>query len=367
MRARSLSFFSVSLAVLLAGAACGGDDDDDAGDTPDAGSDDGSDDDDGDTPDAGDDGGDVDAGDDTVGFETPEGGTIIHEYIRVGDSLAPALGLPKGETTLYRGIAHFLNGMTPELLDLEPAGTCTNVIENENYWLANLGADREYIDVGEVQITSTNDEGETVTITIPQADAKNTSTYPLDNIGRDHSDGVFYQLIQPGAGQYLSSGTVGDLTLTGSADFPATTYEDSVYMPAFFELENPGLNDDFEMVAGEDFTVGWEEVAQPNAPANAFLVELVALINPADGRLVYVCPNAAASTNGEFTIPGDAITGYRATVTALGNDPNAVILLRNTFNHGLVRLNNGEDDNKRRIDVLAVTCYIQLGTTSAGD
>lgn len=364
MRARSLSLFSMSLAVLLAGAACGGDDDDDAGDAPDAGSDDGTD--DGDAPDAGDDG-EVDAGADTVGFDTPEGGTIIHEYIRVGDTLAPALGLPKGETTLYRGIAHFLNGMSPELMTLEPAGQCTNVIDDEQYWLANLGADREYIDVGEVQITSTNDDGETVTITIPRAEAGAPTTYPLDNIGRDHGDGPFYQRLTPGAGDLLSSGTVGDLTLTGSDEFPATTYEDAVYMPALFELENPGLNDPFEMVAGQDFTVGWEEVAQPNAPANAFLVELVALIDPGSGRLVYVCPSAAASANGQFTIPGDAITGYRATVQAQGNNPDQVILLRNTFNHGLVRLNNGEDDNKRRIDVLAVTCYIQLGATSAGD
>ena len=90
MRTHRLSLFSVSLAVLLAGAACGGDDDD-AGDTPDASPDDGSDDDGidaspGDGPDASD--------EDVVSFADAEGGKVINEYINYGESLAVASNFP---------------------------------------------------------------------------------------------------------------------------------------------------------------------------------------------------------------------------------------------------------------------------------
>lgn len=363
MRTHKLLLFSVSLAVLLAVAACGGDDDDDAGDTPDAGADDGADD---DGPDAGDDGGEVDAGADEVLFSDPQGGTVIHEYINYGDTLAEAAGLPDGVRTVYRGMAHFLNAMTPNAMTLPPADVCTNVVTDSTIWVGNLGTGREYIDVGEVQLRGINDDGQEATVTLGRAVDGAPASWPRDNLGLDHGeDGIYYEHIELVAGQFLSAGSLGDLILTGSADYPPTTYEDAVYVPENYELLNPRLNDPFTMTAGQDFTVGWEEVAQPNAPEGYALFELVALVNPATGRPIHLCPSFADEANGEFTIPGEIITDYRETVEALGDNPDQVILLRNTNTHSLVRLENGESDNRRRIDVVSVWCSIQLGATQA--
>jgi hypothetical protein len=362
----------VSLAVLLAGAACGGDDDDDAGDTPDASTDDGADD---DGPDAGDDDG-PDAGD-GVGarFEDAEGGKVINEYINYGDTLAEASGFPKGVRTVYRGMAHFVRSMNPQRLDLPMSGVCTNVVTEELTWLGNMGEDVEYIDVGTVSIRQTNDDGDEVTTELARAEKGAPATWPRDNLFVDHGkDGIFYETISfgeggTGAGEILSAGTRGDVILSGSDEFPATTYEGAVYVPENNALENPGLNEEFTMVAGEDFTVGWQEIAQPNAPAAGELTyelfELVATVNPATGAPIHLCPTVDQNANGEFVIPGEIIADYRETVTALGNDPNAIVLLRNTNAHAVVRLDPTDEDNKRRVDVVSVWCYVQLGATAA--
>ena len=369
MRTHRLSLFSVSLAVLLAGAACGGDDDDDAGDTPDASPDDGADD---DGPDAGDDGGDVDAGDGVVAsFNDAEGGKVINEYITYGDTLAEASGFPKDVRTVYRGMAHFIRGMDPQRLDLPPSGVCTNVVTDNTIWLGNLGKEREYIDVGTVSIRQTNDAGDEVTTELPQAVDGAPMTWPRDNLFVDHGeDGIFYEKIQLTAGDILSAGTRGDVILSGSADFPATTYEGAVYVPENNALENPGLNDEFTMVAGEDFTVGWEELAQPNAPAASEglvyeLFELVATVNPLTGAPIHLCPTVDQDADGEFVIPGEIIADYRETVTALGGNPDAIVLLRNTNAHAVVTLDPTDTANKRRVDVVSVWCYVQLGATAA--
>lgn len=371
MRTHRLSLFSVSLAVLLAGAACGGDDDDEG--TPDA-STDGSDDDDG--PDAGEDDG-PDAGDeDVVTFGDAEGGKVINEYITYGDTLAAAAGFPKGVNTVYRGMAHFITDMDPQRLDLPPSGECTNLVTNTNVWLGNLGEDRTYVDVGTVTIRQLNDDGDEVETELVRAEDGAPMTWPRDNLFVDHGvDGIFYETISfgpntTGAGELISAETRGDVILSGSADFPATTYENAVYVPAHMELENPGLNEAFTMVAGEDFTVGWEEVAQPAAPAASEglvyeLFELVATVNPATGAPIHVCPTFDQDADGEFVIPGEVIADYRETVETLGGDPNAIVLLRNTNAHAVVRLDPTDEDNKRRVDVVSVYCYVQLGATAA--
>lgn len=372
MRTHRLSLFSVSLAVLLAGAACGGDDDDPG--TPDASADDGSDD-GGDTPDAGD-GDGPDAGGDVVTFGDAEGGKVINEYITYGDTLAEAAGFPKGVRTVYRGMAHFVRSMNPQSLRLPPSGVCTNVVTDSGVWLGNMGEDVEYIDVGTVSIRQTNDDGEEVTVELARAMEGAPATWPRDNLFVDHGkDGIFYETISfgeggTGAGEILSAETRGDVILSGSDEFPATTYEGAVYVPADNQLENPGLNEDFTMVAGQDFTVGWEEVAQPNAPAESEglvyeLFELVATVNPATGAPIHLCPTFDQDADGEFVIPGEVIADYRETVETLGGDPNAIVLLRNTNAHAVVRLDPTDEDNKRRVDVVSVWCYVQLGATSA--
>jgi hypothetical protein len=261
--------------------------------------------------------------------------------------------------------------MDPQALRLPPSGECTNVVTDSGVWLGNLGTPREYIDVGTVSVRQTNDDGDEVTTELPRAVDGAPATWPRDNLFVDHGkDGIFYEYIQLNAGEILSAGTRGDVILSGSDEFPATTYENAIYVPENNQLENPGLNDEFTMVAGEDFTVGWEEIPQPNAPAESEgltyeLFELVATVNPATGAPIHLCPTFADDADGEFTIPGEVIADYRDTVEGLGGNPDAIVLLRNTNAHAVVRLDPTDEANPRRVDVVSVWCYVQLGATAA--
>ena len=61
-----------------------------------------------------------------------------------------------------------------------------------------------------------------------------------------------------------------------------------------------------------------------------------------------------------FTIPGASISEYKAVATARGTDPTHALLLRQAVVHILDRLPNGDAKNKRRVDMLAIVCWVQV-------
>lgn len=65
---------------------------------------------------------------------------------------------------------------------------------------------------------------------------------------------------------------------------------------------------------------------------------------------------------GAFTIPGAAITEYKAAAAARGQPTNKLIMLRNAIAHQVVPLPlvTGAATNKRRIDMISLECWAQL-------
>jgi hypothetical protein len=116
------------------------------------------------------------------------------------------------------------------------------------------------------------------------------------------------------------------------------------------------------LVPGVDFPVAWNPATSSNLPPTTQLVGggvigVVWLLD-APGAPTHMC--LVSHSNGQFTIPGSAITEYRQIAQARGLETKHVILQRSALVHQLARLPNGEPTKQRRIDMLALVSWLQL-------
>jgi len=352
-----LAITSFSLLLGLSAFACGDDDStDDGSGTPDGGG--------GGGADAGDGAGADASVDRPPALTDREGGQVLFEYINLDDDLIAAFGLPEGVTTVNRNMAHFIRSQSPEANALPALDDCVNLYETHGWPLGYLegdGQERTYADVGDVSISGKDADGADITIDITEG------TNPLDNWSRSHDQ--FYEAI-PAPANILPDSSFS-LSMSGSDEYPETTYEDVAYMPGHFEGLVPGLNeDDIGLNTTDDTTVQWEVVDHPNKPEGLELLTVVVLGEPLTGAPVMFCPTLAS--NGEFTITAEHVQSYRDSVEArTGKKGTAeqAILLRNHIAHTLGWFDNGEGEaefspeDPRRIDVLSVYCYAQIVNT----
>jgi hypothetical protein len=283
-------------------------------------------------------------------FTDPEGGNVIFEYIYFDTELQAALGLPTGVTTVQRTMAYFMNAHTPEANPLPQPGECMN-LEAMKGWPLYVGP-RTDLDVGTLTIKGKNEAGVDTTIDVPKKPAGN------DNIGRPHD--IFYENISPGAGTYVKPNSRFTMEFGGAGSIPATTFT-NLFMPGGsaegYTLNSPGFEDNGPLVAGTNFPVKWTPGNHSNLPTGYELLGITWLVD-SNGSPTHACPTALS--DGQFTIPGAAITEYKAIATARGTNPAKMILLRQATVHNLSRLPNNDMNNERRIDVLSVLCWAQL-------
>jgi len=357
-----LAIASFSAVLALSTYACGDDDDDDTGETPDAAADDGSGD-----PDAG---SDVDA---AVGPRDPaitdfEGGQLLVEYITLDEDLRAAYSLPEGVNSVARFMGYFVGDQTPQSNPLPAVSadeTCVNLYDTDGWPLGPYdGQDRAELDVGEVTVTGLNSAGDEVSTVVTRTEDS------ADNWQRGHD--LFYQNIPPDAANYLAPDTTYTVEMSGSADYPAATYEDVIYIAGEYELGiSPALNDeDIGLSTTADTLITWTQPKTPNQnqPDNLFggLLTVIVLGDANTGAPVMLCPVPAS--NEEFLITAEQVASFRASVEARNGKGSAerAILLRNNFSHIMGWVNNGTDGapydpaNARRIDFLGVQCAAQL-------
>ncbi|HEU0037023.1 MAG TPA: hypothetical protein VFQ53_40710 [Kofleriaceae bacterium] len=297
----------------------------------------------------------VDAPDtgDEVKLTDPEGGNIIFEFIYLDTDLQMAFGLPAGVTTINRVMAYFMNHQTPETSVLPQPLVCNN-LEATKGWPLFVGSPHEDLDVGTLTITGTNSAGAPVSLDIAKQPAG------TDAIGRPHD--LYYQAINPPAEDFVGFDRSYTVSFGGSADIPATTFQDIILMSAAFTVTNPGLEDNGPLVAGTDFPVSWTPGDTTTLPPGDEVLGVVWLVD-ATGKPTHMCPTSHQA--GTFTIPGSSITEFRSIATARGVTPDKMILLRNAIVHHPVRLPNGDPNNKRRVDMLSVNCWAQLMDVTA--
>ena len=295
------------------------------------------------------------SGSDTVTLNDPDGGNIIFEYIYLDSQLAGLL--TGGAPTAMRTIAYFLDSSTPQHTNLPTPGQCEN-LDAMMGWPIYIGTPDTHLDVGTVTLTGKNRAGMDVSIDVTKQSPGN------DNLGRPH-DGPFYQAIAPNADSYIAPDSAYTVAFGGSTTIPASTFsgDQGLFMPADYQIGTPAQENDGPLVAGTDFPVTWTPTTSTNLPAGCpncvggAPLGLVWLID-SNGKPAFLC--LADRTSGSFTIPGATITDYKAVATARGADPTKVILSRQAVVHHLVRLPNNEATNKRRMDFLAINCWIQL-------
>jgi hypothetical protein len=369
-----LAITSFSLLLALSAYACGDDDSGDGGTTPDSGG--------GGTADAGGGGDTPDAAaGDTLDLTDSEGGQILFEYINVDSDLQAAFGLPAGATTIMRNMAYFVSSQTPELnalpVNLAPEDDgCANLYETKGWPLGPPnginGEPRTEVDVGNLVFTGKNTAGDDVENVVEKATAEtHTAPYPfpLDSWGRTHD--VYYEFIPPNADQFQAADSLYTITMTGSADYPETTYENIAYMPGAVQFTTPDLeDDDIGLNTTDTVTVEWEAPVQPNqnVPDASKLVGgallTAVVLGDTTGAPVMFCVVPAAQ--GSFDITGRTVQRFRDSVSASGGDPDHAILLRNNIAHTLGWFNNGDGtkpydpNDQRRVDILSVWCGAQV-------
>jgi hypothetical protein len=285
--------------------------------------------------------------DDTM-ITDPEGGQIVFEYIYLDADLQAANMLPPGITTVNRVVGFFMNDETPQINPLPMPGKCNNLVSTKG-WPGYIGTPHTDLDVGTVTITGKNAAGTDVTISVDKQ-PKGT-----DAFGRGHD--IFYQKITPVADSVLKPDSAYSVKIGGSSTVAATTFDAGLYLAQKFDISSPGLDDNGPLVAGTDFTVHWTPTTTPGLPMGdeeQLATWLVAL----DGSATHMCPTAVSA--GQMTIPGSAITEYKAIAQAKGLPTNKAILLRNGVVHQLRRLPNNSTTNKRRIDMITLMCWAQM-------
>lgn len=283
-----------------------------------------------------------------VKISDPDGGNILFEYIYFDTELAAAFQLPAGVTTANRVMAYFMNSHMPDNTPLPASDVCTDLVTTKG-WPMYVSPTHEDLDVGAVTITGKNTAGADVTIAVPK------KPMGTDNIGRPHN--TFYEIVSPDGAKFLKHNSSYTVNFGGAGTIPATSFPDGLFLSEAFTVSSPGLEDNGPMVAGTDFPVQWTPATSSNLPAGSDVQGVTWLVDAA-GSPTHICPTTNAA--GKFTIPGKAITEYKAIAQARGLPTTKVILLRNAIVHHLRRLPNGDDANKRRIDMLTVNCWAQL-------
>ncbi len=241
-----------------------------------------------------------------------------------------------------------MNNATPEANPLPTPGQCNNLVSTKG-WPAYIGSPHTDLDVGTLTITGKNAAGADVTNTIDKQPAG------TDAFGRAHD--IFYQKINPIADNFLKPDSAYTVKFGGSSTVAATTFDAGLYLAAKFDISSPGLDENGPLVAGTDFTVHWTPTTTPGLPTgdDEQVATWLVMLN---GQATHMCPTALNA--GQMTIPGSAITEYKAIAQAAGMPTNKAILLRNGVVHQLRRLPNNSTTNKRRIDMLSLMCWAQL-------
>lgn len=269
------------------------------------------------------------------GFDADEGGEVRVEYVRWSMGEAAA-----------RATAFGWKPTNPSFYDYLNLQGCTALPQLKQTWpmATNAEADRNYLDLGTVTIKG----GPNDLVVNKNTMAGN------DPFARSHPANEWYfKGAQPNvtvdAPMYLPEKTAFDVEFGGSADIPAQTFEDAIYMPADFELTVPASHATYPIppyvLTSGDHTFSWTKPADM-APGNTRIDSLVAFTGAKGPVVICIEPN-----DGSMTIPKAMIDIARAEY------PSGGTLARQTLVHQVRELKDNNGPTGRRIDFIGVWCY----------
>lgn len=315
-----LASLGAGFALLMALGACGDDD----GGTPDSMIPPGA---DARIDSGGPDAGTPDAG--PITFFNDEGGEVRFEYVRLANGNASA-----------RVIA-FLKGDDDVDFHDYPAldGSCTLMIDDTK-WPTTDPMNADYLDVGTLTVTNG-----TQSLTVPKA------TIDSDPLQRTHGAGNWYY--KPAgdddAAMYITEKNAYDVVFGGSATFPATTFEDAIYIPADFDITDPGpAETTINLEADTALDVNWN-VVDSMAPTWSTPAWVIVGFIDADDGAVAVC--VETSNDGNITVPAAMVNMIRTAGSSGGT------MIRQVLHHNVKELEGPGVVGRRRIDMIGVWCW----------
>jgi hypothetical protein len=165
-----------------------------------------------------------------------------------------------------------------------------------------------------------------------------------DSEGRDHDVAYMDAKDTPDTPEYLAPGKEYTIRLSGSDAFPATTYEDALYLPEAYEEVEPGHPAVMVIPRGQDLEWSW--VPAENADADGRIH--YHWITFHDGNLATGGMGETCFTedNGEFAVPKETI----------GKLPPAGIVAYGSATIRSVELVGG-DISGRRLDLVGTYLY----------
>lgn len=278
-----------------------------------------------------------------------EGGGVVMEYV-YNDLALQSVGAPE---TLARTTAWFTNHSSPEINPQPGPGVCTNLIDT-NSWPVYIGRPAEYLKSGTLNILGKN--GADADIIMPLADM---------GAGRDpftRAHDQYYLNLTPGVETLMKPNSFYTVEFGGDGVFEKTTYPDSIFLAENFEVLDPPFNPqngNQPIDTTQDLTVTWRPATSSNLPAGATVLGATWLVMPT-GLPTHMCPTL--HSEGKFTIPAQAFAEHKAIRKRLDteDDVSVMILLRNAIVHRLAVLPNGDEGNKRRLDMVSAMCWAQL-------
>ncbi|MCP4447033.1 MAG: hypothetical protein GY811_17045 [Myxococcales bacterium] len=278
----------------------------------------------------------------------PEGGMVIFECIGTSAALQ-AGGFP---AKFARNISHFTSAGGDDHVFLTPGtgnGTagineCNFVSGDDITWPANDVSGQTHVNVGDLTISGgSNDLVISPTLTGTEAEM-------TDMISRLHS-GPWYSAFETEFADYVTEDTVYTVSMSGSDDYPATTYTDNLYMPSAMTMTNPTGDSSMERPTGgftEPYTVTWDSGASSNTPDGVDILSLVMLVDGTGTNIIEFC---VTENDGEFVIPVEVLEEYYT------EQPTGGAILVGNVAHMLGRFDDGtSDDPDRRIDFLGMWC-----------
>jgi hypothetical protein len=300
-----------------------------------------------------------------VTFDSDEGGEVRVEYLRftsgtgTGTRVTGFLWKDAGTTDYHPYIN--LNGCNNTAL----------VGGDREKWPFKLEADRQYADAGSIVISNpaatspsfvvNRSGGGCPTTALCDLTDPNMAVAPVrDPFGRVHQQNKWF-FKSPGTGAapandgaLLPPKTKLDVTFTGSADIPAQTFEDVIYIPADFTVNDQAGTLDPAPYAAFDLTLDTAvnvtfENSDDMEPTGYRMDSLVAFTGPNGPAVVCIEPK-----DGSVTVPANMVNVARNAYS--GAAPSGT-LARQTLTHVVRELQDNNGWTGRRIDFVSVWCY----------
>lgn len=260
------------------------------------------------------------------GYDADEGGEVRAEYVRFADNTAGT-----------RVVAYlYKTAGSKKFFPFVNLNGCTNMTATPTNWpmATNPIAERQYMDPGSITIS-----GGSMPLSMPRVATQNT-----DFLARTHpANQAFYYFNATDGTKFLNPKAKHSVAFGGSADMPAQTFTDVLYMPADFMLTTPDQKP-VPIPAGAPVTFNWTN--PDSAPPPGYGVASLVAFTGADGPIV-ICvePN-----DGSMTVPKEMVDVVRAKY------PQGGTLARQTLTHVTRELIDKSGPTGKRIDFISVWC-----------